>query len=132
MEFSDEKMCERFKQIRRALGIRQAEFAKSLSVSQGHVSDIENHRKNVSGRIVEILCLKFGVNEKWIRSGEGDMFAQLSRDAEIAVLVGKALSDEADTFKKRFIAVLSQLDESEWELLEKMVIKIAETKRDQA
>lgn len=132
MDFNEEKMCDRFGQIRNALGMRQAEFSKSLSISQGHVSDIENHRKNVSGRIIEILCLKFNVSEEWIKTGSGDMFAPLSRDEEIAAFVGKALSDETDTFKKRLIAALSQLDEPEWELLEKMVMKIAETEKDQA
>ena len=49
------------------------------------------------------------------------MFVQLSRDEEIAAFVGSVLAGEEDNFKRRFIAMLSKLNESDWELLEKMV-----------
>lgn len=49
------------------------------------------------------------------------MFVQLSRDEEIAAFVGSVLAGEEDNFKRRFIAMLSKLNESDWELLEKSV-----------
>lgn len=49
------------------------------------------------------------------------MFVQLSRDEEIASFVGSVLAGEEDNFKRRFIAMLSKLDENDWELLEKMI-----------
>ena len=49
------------------------------------------------------------------------MFVQLSRDEEIAAFVGSVLAGAEDNFKRRFIAMLSKLNESDWELLEKMV-----------
>ena len=52
------------------------------------------------------------------------MLIQLSKDEEIAAFVGQALSTESDTFKKRFIVMLSKLDESDWEVLEKMTAKM--------
>lgn len=126
---------ERIKAVRKTVGISQAEFGKRVGISRDAVNNIENgrlKRPEQKEPLYRLICTEFGISEQWLRTGKGDMFAQLSRDAEITAFVGKALSDEADTFKKRFIAVLSQLDEPEWELLEKMVIKIAETKRDQA
>ena len=121
MESHDLNMCERFKEIRTQLKMRQGDFAKEIKTTQGHVSDIENKRKGVSDRVVEIICLKFNVNESWFRTGKGSMFIELTRDEEISRFVGETLSDESDTFKKRFISMLSNLDESDWEVLEKMV-----------
>ena len=57
------------------------------------------------------------------------MFIELTRDEEISRFVGETLSDESDTFKKRFISMLSNLDESDWEVLEKMVTLIMQTQK---
>lgn len=78
MENIEMQKCLRFKELRRALNIKQGDFAKELAISQGHASDIENGRKTVSDRIVEILSLKYNVNEDWLRNGQGDMFRKPS------------------------------------------------------
>lgn len=74
MEKVNSTMGSRFKQVRVELNMRQGDFASEIQSSQGHVSDIENGRKNVSDKTVEILALKFHVNEHWLRTGEGEMF----------------------------------------------------------
>lgn len=58
----------------------------------------------------------------------------VSRDLEIAAFMGAVMRDENDDFVRRLIAVLSKLDVAEWELLEKMAIKLAaeSKKEDQA
>ena len=126
---------DRIKATRKQLGMSQAEFGKRLGVSRDSINDIENGRLKKPEQkepLYRLICTEFGVSERWLRTGDGDMFAPLSRDEEIAAFVGKALSGESDNFKKRLIAALSQLDEPEWELLERMVAKMTETKKDQA
>ena len=54
------------------------------------------------------------------------MFTAMSRDEEIADFMGDVLAGEEDNFRRRFISMLSKLDEGEWELLEKMIDKIKE------
>ena len=44
----------RLKQLRKALNLKQGDFAAALSISQGHLSDVENGRKEVSDRIISI------------------------------------------------------------------------------
>lgn len=126
MDKQDMDMCIRFREVRTALGIKQGDFAKELAISLGHASDIANGRKCVSDRLVEILNLKYNVSEKWLRTGEGEMFLEMSRDEEIASFMGSVLSGEEDNFKRRFLAILSKLGENEWELLEKIIDKIKE------
>lgn len=53
------------------------------------------------------------------------MFVQRSRDEELSAFFGDLMAGQPD-FKRRLIAVLSRLDESEWELLEKMADKLME------
>ena len=67
-----------------------------------------------------------------MRNGTGSMFAEMTRDEEIANFVGSIQSTEDDSFKKKLISILAKLDESEWEMLEKMAIKISkENEKDE-
>lgn len=91
MDLKEEKICERLKEIRISLNMKQGDFAKGIKTTQGHVSDIENKRKGVSDRIIEIICLKYGVNEDWFRYGAGEIFRHNENDdyAEISTLIGE-------------------------------------------
>ncbi len=118
------EQCERFKKIRHALKIKQGELAKELTISQGHASDIENGRKAVSERVIAIISLKYGINENWLRTGNGEMFIQKTRGEQIAEFAADVLKDEEDSFRHRFIEALAELSVDEWEVLEKIVKKI--------
>ena len=65
------------------------------------------------------------MNEEWLRTGEGEMFIKVSRDKRISDFIDNALSQESSSFRHRFIAVLSALDDSDWEVLEKMALELA-------
>ena len=114
-------MNERLKKLRKILGLTQREFADRLKVPRNTIGGYEVGKSNPSDAAVNNICTTFNVNENWLRTGEGEMFISLTRDEEISRFVGETLSDESDTFKKRFISMLSNLDESDWELLEKTV-----------
>ena len=60
--------------IRKTLGMTQIEFAKIVNSSNGHVSDMEKDRKNITESTIELLKLKCNVNENWLRTGTGEMF----------------------------------------------------------
>lgn len=113
-----------------ALHITKTAFAESLNVSQQYISKLIR-TGNPSDMFINAICEKHSVREDWLRNGNGPMFKQLSRDEEIASFVGAVLKDEEDTFKKRFISMLTRLDVSDWETLEKMALLMAE-KKEQA
>ncbi|MDO4173695.1 MAG: helix-turn-helix transcriptional regulator [Eubacteriales bacterium] len=126
------EIYDRIKILRKELGLTQPEFGKKLGINRDVVANIENNRlKNPQRKepLYRLICDQFGVNESWLRTGDGEMFVQLSRDGEIAAFVGDVLSGESDSFKKRLISALSQLDEPEWELLESLAVKIVEKNR---
>lgn len=112
---------ERIKKIRKELDLTQAEFAESIGSVQNSVTGYETGRRNPSQPVIALICNKFNVNKQWLLTGEGEMFVKLSRTDEIAEFVGKVLHSEEDSFKRRFVAMLSLLDEKDWEVLEKMV-----------
>lgn len=91
MNKNEEKVCERLKKIRISLKMKQGDFAKEIKTTQGHVSDIENKRKGVSDRVIEIICLKYGIREDWLRFGTGEMYEYTDTDdySEISTLIGE-------------------------------------------
>ena len=123
-------MKERIKKLRKALGLTQQEFADRLGMKRNTIANYETGRNDPSNSVISLISREFNVNESWIRSEEGEMFLQISRDQEIAEFIGKALSTEEDTFKKRSIAMLSRLAESDWEVLERMALELAGQKKE--
>lgn len=109
----------------------QQEFSESIHISRSNMGNIEIGRIAVTDRVINDICEAFNVSENWLRTGEGEMFVQMSRDEEIAAFMGDVLSGESDNFRRRFIAMLSKLNEDQWELLEQMVDEMAkEIKKD--
>lgn len=101
-------------------GLTRTAFAERINLSQPHVSKLAGGTSAPSDRTIADICREFNVSETWLRTGAGDMFIPVDRDTEIAAFFGDILHGEQPDFRRRFIAALAKLDESEWTLLEKM------------
>ena len=121
-------ISERIARLIDVSGMTKTDFASKLNVTQAYISKITNKGSVPSDRLIEDICEKVNVNETWLRTGEGEMFIELSRDEQIAEFVGRTLSTESESFKKRFIAMLAKLDESDWQTLEKIALELAQKK----
>ncbi len=64
----------RLKEAREALGLKQRELAKSLSMYPSSYNQIESGRNNVSPRVLALLRLLWDINDRWLVTGEGNMF----------------------------------------------------------
>lgn len=121
---------DRIKKARQAMNMTQQAFADRIGLKRNTVATYEMDRAQPSDRTIADICREFNVNETWLRTGEGDMFLRLSRDEELAAFFGDVLSGQPD-FKRRFLAVLSRLDEREWRLLETMADRlVAEVQKE--
>jgi transcriptional regulator with XRE-family HTH domain len=52
----------------------QVEFAKAICISNGYIAELECEHRKANDRILQLISLTFGVNEKWLKTGEGEMF----------------------------------------------------------
>ena len=114
----------RISDLIKALNMRQVEFGEAIKVNQSYISKLIVGKRIPSDRTISYICNEFDVNEEWLRTGEGSMFIERTKDEELSYLIGKLLSDEEDSFKKRLIAALLKLDESEWATVEKIAEEI--------
>lgn len=117
---------ERIKEARRAKSLTQQAFADAIGLKRNTVATYEMGKAIPSDRTIADICREFHVNEEWLRTGEGEMFVQRSRDEELAAFFGDLLSNEKPDFRHRLVAVLSRLPAEEWELLEGMADKLVE------
>lgn len=66
---------ERFKAVRKELGLTQSQFAQELNISQVAVYKLEEGQiKSISLEITKILEDEFGINKIWLHFGEGMMY----------------------------------------------------------
>lgn len=122
---------ERIQEIIKEIGIKKIEFARRLSLSPPYISEMCSGKTMPSDRTISDICREFNVNETWLRTGEGEMFVPTTRSQEIADFIGNILKGEEDNFKRRFVAMLARLDESEWEFIERKALELFEgTKKD--
>ena len=119
---------ERIKELRKYLDLTMEKFGERLGVGKTAISKLENNERNLTDQMAISICREFNVNETWLRTGEGDMFEPMSRGETIAQFAGELMKDEDDSFRRRLIEALAQLDEIEWEILEGFAKKL--TKKD--
>ena len=111
-------MNERLKKLRKELDMTQQEFAEGIGIKRNTIATYESGRNEPIDAVISLICTKYNVNENWLRTGEGDMFVNLSYSDEIAQFVGQLMTEEDDSFKKRLVSGLAALDETGWKVLE--------------
>lgn len=111
-------MHDRIKKIRKEFNLTQQEFADRLGIKRGGVANYEVGRNEPADAVISLICREFNVNEQWLRDGTGDMFPPVDRHIQIARLTRQLLDEEDDSFKNRFICMLSNMTVDEWKILE--------------
>lgn len=119
-------MSNRIKEIRTSLGLSQQEFADRIGVKRGAIANYEIGRNEPIDAVITLICREFGVSEHWLRTGEGEMFVQISRDEEVMVFVGDVMRGEEDNFRRRFLLALSRLPAERWAEIEDFALQLAE------
>lgn len=102
-------MKERIKELRKRLGLTQQEFADKLGIKRGSIGNYELGRNIPVDSVIALICDRCHVNETWLRTGEGDMFVEVSRDDELQRLIDASMNDEAGEIKRRIAAAVMRL-----------------------
>lgn len=108
------------------LNLTLEKFGKSLGVTKVAISNIENGNRSLTDQMIKSICREFHVSEPWLRSGDGEMFVESSKEDQLMEWAGDVLRDRDEAFRKRFVTMLSQLPPEGWKWLEWMTMKILE------
>lgn len=115
---------ERIKKVRKELDLTQQEFCDRIGLKRNSISLVESDKRNPSNQLLLAICREFNVSEEWLRTGDGDMFIQQSKEDELKTAVDNLLSGETSEFKQRLVKVLASLKEEQWVFLEEKLEEI--------
>ncbi len=121
---------ERVKKIRKEKKLTLEKFGERVGVTKQTISRIENGINSLTEQMIISICREFDINEEWLRNGSGDMDAEITKEDYIVNFVSKILKTQDDSFKKRYISMLSRLDEKGWEALEHVATAMQQLKED--
>ena len=123
-------VASRTKELRKALGLTQQEFADRLGIKRATVSKYDIDATDPSDAVISLICRVFNVREAWLRDGTGEMFEVKPRAEELGELVRKLLADRPESFRSRLITSLLRFEPNspEWQILENIYNSIAAEK----
>ena len=108
----------------------QKEFSDILGLSENFIWQIEKGERIPSDRTISDICREFGVNEVWLRTGEGEPFQEESREEQILRAATQTVRS-SNEFRKQVAFLLAQLSESDWEALGNIYKKLDESKKNE-
>ena len=123
-------MKARLKAVRKAVGLTQQEFADRLGIKRGAVANYEIGRNDPIDAVISLICREFGVNETWLRTGEGEMFAPVDPENQLMEWAGRVLADSSDSFQARFVRMMMGLTDKEWAVLEEKARQLLDEEKD--
>lgn len=118
-------MKDRIKAIRKAKNLTQEDFARDLGVSITNIKSYETDRRKPSTAVIQLICNKYGVNETWLLTGNGDMFAPLDREQEIAQITASIVKDN-NPVRFKLQKIVANLTEEQLEMIYEKAKEIVE------
>ena len=129
---------ERVKEVRKSLNLTMEQFGNKLGVTKVAISNIEKEKRNLTEQMSRAICREFNVSEEWLKTGDGEMYQQLSEDEEIAGIVSDLLEEGKDN---AFYGIILEIAKTYNELspasqkvlteaAEKLADNLAKKKRD--
>lgn len=117
-------MNKRIREVRDFYKLTQEDFGKKIGSARNTIANYENGNRTPSNSVIISICREFNVNEDWLRTGNGKMLIEIDKENQLMAWAGSVLGSSDESFKKRFVKMLSELDESDWETLEKIATKL--------
>lgn len=119
---------ERIRKLRKSENLTLAKFGERIGMRNNSLSELENNKHAVTEKTRIAISQKFHVSYAWLETGEGEMKVTASKDEQLETFFRDVRVD--DGFKKRFVRALAQLNERDWEAVEKMAHSIYEQEQE--
>lgn len=111
---------ERVNAVRRTKEMTMEQFGERIGIQKSAISKIEKDKVNLSDQTVRSICREFGVNEVWLRTGEGgdkNMFTKVSDDDRFSLNLGK-LSKSENEMARNMLNDIAEADPEKLKIIE--------------
>lgn len=125
-------MEKRIKEVRKTLKLTQVEFAETLGITNASISKIEAGINTPSEQTIKSICREFNVSYLWLTTGAGEMFEELSEEAELHAMIDRVLAGQNPRVRAIFKG-LTDFSEEDWAHLEGLLdrlLKDQDTKKE--
>lgn len=124
-------MKDRIRELRTSLGLSTREFAKKIGVTASTVSLMENGKRGIGEQTLRLIINEFGINSKWLRTGEGEMY-----DVELderTMYVASLLEHQEDPFNNLIIDIMKvyfDLSEEDKKVFQEFLRRFQESRKE--
>ena len=128
-----DEITPRVKILRQALGMSQTDFGAKIGVTRGVINNLDRGLTDLQDPLLSLICSVFNARREWLETGEGEMFEPQDVEAPFYDAMGIITNDEPDSFRKRFVIALAELDDAGLDAMEQFIrslIRDTGTKKD--
>ena len=128
-----DEITPRVKILRQALGMSQTDFGAKIGVTRGVINNLDRGLTDLQDPLLSLICSVFNARREWLETGEGEMFEPQDAEAPFYGAMGIITNDEPDSFRKRFVIALAELDDAGLDAMERFIrilIRDTGTKKD--
>ena len=115
-------MNERIQLLRKSLKLTQEQFGNKCGKSRTAIAKYETNKSSPDDAFIKLVCMKFNVNEEWLRTGKGGMFIE-TMDSMIDNLAQNYHLSEIDVDIIKNYVQLSEKDRQTFISIAKTLIK---------
>lgn len=101
-------MRDRVIHVRKANGLSQKAFADKIGLSRNFISLYENGNRELSDRTIKDICDAFGVNEEWLKTGDGPMNRPEPQEDEIGKMVNELFHMKQNSFRYQLAKLIME------------------------
>lgn len=119
----------RFIRKHKNVNLTLEKFGERIGLRKSSLSQIENDINALTDSNIKAICREFDVNENWLRTGEGDMFEQMTEQQKILKYTALLLNDKDSIIAnaiQTLIVTYEQLDDVSKATLEKIALQYIE------
>lgn len=128
-----DEITPRVKILRQALGMSQTDFGTKIGVTRGVINNLDRGLTDLQDPLLSLICSVFNARREWLETGEGEMFEPEDAEAPFYDAMGIITNDDPDSFRKRFVIALAELDDAGLDAMEQFIrslIRDKGTKKD--
>lgn len=91
----------------------RAKFGEPIGMTDSEIKNVETGATQLKENKIPLICNAYNVNERWLRTGQGDMFLPKTRAQEIGEIVRNAATRDPEESVKFFTELLGDMTDAE-------------------
>ena len=120
---------DRMKLIRAKNNLTQEEFGKRIGSARNTIANYECENRTPGNSVIALVCREFGVNELWLRTGDGEMKNVLEGEDRFALNIGKLQNTDNETLI-RWVNAIAETNPELLKNIETFFLNLLETKKE--